>query len=189
MKMNKKRKISLREMREEADEDIIFVYTDGSCFNNGSKNKNKKPIGGIGVWFGDGDKRNVSELLEGKQTNNRAELTAIIRALEILEKDESKKEAVIFTDSEYTMKSITEWIHKWKKNGWKTSKRKPVENPDLIKKADRLLSNRERHVNIRWVHAHSNIYGNEQADSLAKGAVIYKNQLKQSSQLLHKSET
>jgi len=102
----------------------IQVYTDGACSGNGTK----YAIAGVGVWFGDGDNRNISEKLEGKvQTNQRAELTAVIRSIETVKKEEkissktttSSLPMSIKTDSLYVMNGITKWIKNWKKNGWK----------------------------------------------------------------------
>lgn len=145
----------------------IDVYTDGASQNNQFKSKAKA---GVGVWFGYDDKRNVSERLQGQQTNNRAELTAIIRAIETFNnptkttKTTNQKVLNIITDSQYCKNGIEKWIQNWKKNGWKTAKRKPVKNQDLWKQLDQL---RTQNIVFSWVKAHSGIEGNEQADQLA----------------------
>jgi ribonuclease HI len=138
------------------------VFTDGSCLNNGKKYAN----GGIGVYFGDDDPRNLSEKLQGeKQTNNRAELTAVIRALQTT--TDSLK---ICTDSMYVQKGITEWIKKWEKNNWKTSKNTDVENKDLWQIMQEEI--KDRNINFVYVKAHSGIKGNECADLLANNGVL-----------------
>lgn len=153
------------------------VYTDGACSNNQNK---KLAIAGVGVWFGDDDERNVSEKLEGEiQTNNRAELTALIRAIEVFFTPKNKKQKVeetdetvkivkhliLHTDSQYCKDGIEKWIVNWKKNGWKTSNKKPVKNKDLWEQLDRL---REEHpIKFEWVRGHSKVPGNEKADKLA----------------------
>jgi ribonuclease HI len=157
---------------QEGDE--VHVYTDGACKGNQFK---KGAIAGVGVWFGKDDDRNVSERLAGDtQTNNRAELTALIRAIEVYYGDEeavtretSKKQKltqlVLHTDSKYCKDGIESWIKNWKKNGWKTASRKPVKNKDLWMRLDSLIELRS--VKFEWVAGHAGIEGNEQADHLA----------------------
>jgi ribonuclease HI len=95
-------------------------------------------------------------------TNNRMELTAVIEALACLKRS---CEVQIYTDSQYVRQGITEWIHNWKKRGWKTADNKPVKNADLWQRLDAL---RELHqVDWRWVKGHSGDPGNERADMLA----------------------
>jgi len=149
---------------------MIKVWTDGSSINNGKKNAKA----GVGVWFGDDhDPRNVSEPLRGsEQTNNRAELTAIMRALEILLVSSSTdKEIVILSDSMYSINALTIWIKNWIKNDWKTSNKKPVKNKDLIQRIHQLM---KRFPNLRFQHikAHTtkmdpDTVGNRIADLLA----------------------
>jgi ribonuclease HI len=135
-----------------------IIYTDGCCINNGKKNAR----GGIGVYFGENDNRNLSEKLLGeKQTNNRAELTAVIRALEVTSNSNMK----IYTDSMYVQKGITNWIKNWEKNNWKTAKGTPVENKDLWKCLKELEKNKT--VEYTYVKAHCGIEGNEKEDELA----------------------
>ncbi len=134
----------------------VVVHTDGACSGNP----------GPGGWaaileYGGSEK----ELYGGAEatTNNRMELTAAIEALKAL-----KGSAVVelHTDSEYLRNGITKWIHGWKRNGWKTSDRKPVKNADLWQQLDRL---RESHdVDWRWVRGHSGHDLNERADELAR---------------------
>jgi ribonuclease HI len=138
----------------------IKVYTDGACQGNQFK---KGAKAGVGVFFGDGDSRNISERLKGlPQTNNRAELTALIKAISTAGKGNF---IIAYTDSQYCKNGIESWIKNWKKNGWKTSKKKPVKNQDLWIKLDELIQS--HNVEFKWVKAHNGNYGNEQADTLA----------------------
>ena len=142
----------------------IIVYTDGSCKNNGKTNAK----GGIGIYFGKNDKRNYSGPLKGmNQTNNRAELSAVIKALEIINLDDH---ACIYTDSKYVMLSITKWMDQWIINKWKASSGRPVKNKDLFKYLNNLIElKRQRRSTViwKWVKGHSTSYGNQQADLLA----------------------
>ncbi|TKA48301.1 hypothetical protein B0A55_13642, partial [Friedmanniomyces simplex] len=123
----------------------IRIYTDGSSLSNGRA----AAMAGVGVYFGPGDTRNVSEGLQGtKQTNQRAELTAVLRALEVCPKD---RRVVILTDSRYAINCCTEWFQKWRANGWVNTAGKAVENRDLIQKLvdnleERYRLNEHRHV-------------------------------------------
>lgn len=159
---------------------VIEVYTDGSCINNNitkdEKNNNviSKPKAGIGVYFGPNDKRNFSGPLKGLiQTNQRAELMAAIKALEIVNYEDDIK---IITDSKYLKLAMTQWIFNWKKNGWKTSSGKTVKNKDLFKRLvelEELKKNKGGNVYWSWVKGHSTSQGNNCADLLArKGAML-----------------
>lgn len=165
----------------------IRIYTDGSSLGNGQVGS----MAGVGVYFGSGDRRNISEPLQGsKQTNQRAELTAIIRALEVAPKD---RKIVIVSDSKYSIDCVTDWFHNWQRNGWVNSSRKPVENKDLIQKIIDMLEERFRlnqhrmeenenmpiadkrahwdrgpgGVRFEWVKGHDKDEGNNAADDLA----------------------
>jgi ribonuclease HI len=108
------------------------------------------------------------ELFGGEKdtTNNRMELTAVIRALEALTRPVKVR---LHTDSTYVMQGITRWIHGWKKNGWKTSSKEPVKNADLWQE---LESATMRHtIEWRWVKGHAGHDGNERADALANKGV------------------
>lgn len=116
----------------------IRIYTDGSSLGNGQKGA----LGGVGVYFGPGDRRNVSEPLAGtRQTNQRAELTAVQRALEMAPRD---RRIVIVSDSKYAIDCVTDWFRNWQRNGWVNAARKPVENRDLVQKVIDLLEERMR---------------------------------------------
>ncbi|KAI0765080.1 ribonuclease H-like domain-containing protein [Fomes fomentarius] len=148
----------------------IVVYTDGSCRGNGKEGS----TAGVGVWWGRDDPRNVSARCPGDQTNNRAELIAIIRVLETAPKDRPLE---IRSDSEYSINSMNKWLPSWKKNGWRKPDGKLVKNADLIQYADLLLEERrsglKQSVVFTKVLAHSGIEGNEAADRLAnEGATL-----------------
>lgn len=148
-----------------ADSVELDVYVDGACRNNGQQN----PQGGCGVYWGEYHPLNTSEYLVGdKQTNNRAELTAAIIALE-----QAKQIQIntlnISTDSKYVQEGITKWILSWKTNGWKTKQKTDVLNKDLWQTID-WLSN-EVHVSWHWVEGHTDVAGNIIADELAKSGI------------------
>lgn len=142
----------------------LRIYTDGSSLGNGKVGA----VAGVGVFFGKGDPRNVSEPLGGElQTNQRAELTAILRALEIAP---VKREVHIFTDSSYSINCVTIWFKNWERNKWMTSLKQPVLNKDLIQEI--LVKIRERQevrspTVFNWIKGHSSDPGNEAADRLA----------------------
>ncbi|OLY82238.1 Ribonuclease H1 [Smittium mucronatum] len=154
----------------------LVIYTDGACRGNGKSNSRA----GVGVYFGDGDIRNISERLKGKQTNNRAELTAVLRALEEAEKHEPERNlktpprsVLIMTDSQYVINCMTKWLFGWACNGWRTSVGTSVLNKDLIEKIHELILNREGRVKFEYVKAHNSDPGNEAADTLAvRGSVL-----------------
>ncbi len=103
---------------------------------------------------------------ETDTTNNRMELTAAIRALQALERASSIR---IITDSTYLRNGITQWIHGWRRNGWKTADKKPVKNADLWQE---LLDETARHdVSWGWVKGHAGDEGNERADKLAQAEI------------------
>jgi ribonuclease HI len=140
-------------------EAIVEIYTDGACSGNPGP-------GGWGVLLRYGAKE--KELFGGEKdtTNNRMELTAVIRALEALTRPVKVR---LHTDSTYVMQGITRWIHGWKKNGWKTSSKEPVKNADLWQE---LESATMRHtIEWRWVKGHAGHDGNERADALANKGV------------------
>ena len=134
---------------------IVRIYTDGACKGNPGP-------GGWGALLRSG--RHDRELYGGEPetTNNRMELTAVIRALEALTRP---CRVELFTDSEYVKRGITEWLSAWKQRGWKTADRKPVKNVDLWQTLEALAA---RHrVSWHWVRGHSGHPENERADELA----------------------
>ncbi|MDW8258175.1 MAG: ribonuclease HI, partial [Gammaproteobacteria bacterium] len=103
---------------------------------------------------------------EASTTNNRMELTAVIRALEALKRP---VHARIYTDSEYVRRGITEWLSQWRERGWKTADRKPVRNMDLWQRLDALAA--KHRLEWRWVPGHSGHAENERVDKLARAAL------------------
>lgn len=149
----------------------IIIYTDGACSNNGKTDAVVKA--GVGVYFGKGDSRNISEPLFGRPTNQRAELVAAIRALQVVEMTEadlSCVKVVLYSDSRYVVKGITDWIVKWEALDYVRKGEKPVLNDELWRE----LRWRERRIGeVCWVHckAHVGIEGNEAADELAREGI------------------
>ena len=143
---------------------VSYVYTDGSCRGNGKS----RPCAGIGVYFGEGDPRNVSKRIDGKQTNNVAELSAIIEAFSIIEKDLlCGREYVVVTDSEYVIKCVNSYGRRCAQNGWL----KNIPNKQLVRQAYHMY---EPFSNLSFMHvmAHTNddtahARGNAAADRLA----------------------
>jgi ribonuclease HI len=138
----------------------VEIYTDGACRGNPGP-------GGWGALLKYGD--HEKELFGGEveTTNNRMELMAAIQALESLSKACRIR---VTTDSVYVKNGITEWLHNWKKRGWKTAAKKPVKNVDLWKQLDEAVM-RHVEVNWYWVKGHSGHPGNERADELANRGI------------------
>ena len=112
--------------------------------------------------------RNVSEALIGpRQTNQRAELTALLRALEIVPYN---RDVIIISDSKYAIDCVTAWFINWRKNGWKNSAGKAVENKDIIENVLTKVEERNRlkvRTDFEWIKGHTGANGNEEADKLA----------------------
>jgi ribonuclease HI len=134
---------------------IVEIYADGAC-------KGNPGVGGWGVLIRAGGKERELFGGEPNTTNNRMELMAVIEALAALKRE---CEAVVYTDSAYVQKGISEWIHGWKRNGWKTADKKPVKNADLWLRLDGLAA--QHRIDWRWVKGHAGHPGNERADALA----------------------
>ena len=139
------------------------VYTDGSCQLVGAKS-----VGGSGVWYGDKDERNISQLLPGdRQTNQRAELYAVLLAMQQHLIDDNKTLLAIKSDSKYVVLGMTDWVFEWQtKNEWYR-----IQNGDLWKHLVTTRSKLQHGVSFEHVFAHTGIEGNEGADRLAKAAV------------------
>ena len=137
----------------------IEIFTDGACKGNPGP-------GGWGALLVAGDKK--KELFGGERntTNNRMELKAVIEALTALTRP---CEVVLYTDSQYVQKGISEWIHGWKARGWKTAARAPVKNVDLWQALD--AAQLRHRIDWRWVRGHAGHAGNECADMLANRGV------------------
>lgn len=145
-----------------------YVYTDGACSNNGKSNA----CAGIGIYFGPHDERNVSKKIKGKQSNNVAELTAIIDTYEIIKNDiDANKSIAIVSDSVYALNCVGSYGLKCQKKNWKVD----IPNKELVKEAYELYKNKS---NVKFIHvkAHtdnSDVHsvGNDGADNLANMAI------------------
>lgn len=147
---------------------MIYVYTDGSCINNGKENA----MAGIGIYFGDDDPRNVSRRVVGKQSNNTAELGALIEVHEILKEEIARGELVtVVSDSQYSVRCATSYGDKCAADHWV----KDIPNKDLVKKAHALYTEHPN-VELLLVRAHTgrkdpHSVGNDHADRLANEAI------------------
>lgn len=153
-----------KEKDVECSNDELYVYTDGACMNNGYKNA----CAGIGIFFGKNDPRNVSKRIDGKQTNNVAELLAIIEAYPIIKKDVLLgKRVTIVSDSTYAIQCATTYGEKNHKSNWE----KEIPNKELVKEIYNLYKN-HNNVSFMYIAAHTNkqdrhSIGNQYADELA----------------------
>ena len=138
---------------------MIEIYTDGACRGNPGP-------GGWAALLRTGEHEREISGAEPLTTNNRMELTAVIRALESLKRP---VQARLYTDSEYVRRGITEWVVAWKARGWRTADRKPVKNQDLWQRLDELQAGHQ--IEWHWVPAHTGVPGNERVDRLANLAI------------------
>ena len=137
---------------------MIKIYTDGSCLENPGN-------GGWGAIIIDDGKKTQIKGSKKNTTNNQMELLAPIKDLKKISKGNKVQ---IFTDSKYVKSGITEWIHNWKKNGWKTANKEPVKNKELWSELD--LLNNEFEISWNWVKAHSTDQLNNEVDLIAREA-------------------
>jgi ribonuclease HI len=140
-------------------DDTVEIFSDGACRGNP----------GPGGWGALLRARGVEKELWGGEagtTNNRMELTAVIRALEALKRPSRVR---LYTDSQYVQKGISAWIHGWKRNGWRTADRKPVKNADLWRELDELAQKHK--IEWHWVKGHAGHPENERADRLANKGI------------------
>ncbi|KDR85557.1 hypothetical protein GALMADRAFT_35681, partial [Galerina marginata CBS 339.88] len=141
-----------------------IVYSDGACKGNGKVGS----IAGVGVWWGPNDSRNIAERCPGDQTNNRAELIAILRVLETTPL--TKKPLLIRTDSQYSISCFQFWISTWQKKNWCTAAGTPVKNAGIIRCISKHIDIRSKSgqkVVLEYVKGHSGFVGNEGADEMA----------------------
>ena len=137
----------------------VEIYTDGSCRGNPGP-------GGWAALLTNGGHETILQGAEPETTNNRMELTAAIRALQSLKEPSA---VTLYTDSEYVMKGISEWLPAWKARGWKTAAKKPVKNQDLWEALDAAVG--AHRIAWRWVRGHTGNPGNERVDRLANSAI------------------
>ncbi len=151
--------MSKSESRADSPSNVVRIYADGACKGNPG------PGGWGAILQMDGEEK---ELFGGEPqtTNNRMELTAVIRALEALK---SPCQIEVYTDSQYVQKGISEWLPDWKRRGWRTADKKPVKNLDLWQELERLAG--AHRIAWHWVKGHAGHPENERADELANRGV------------------
>ena len=138
----------------------VEIFTDGSWLGNPGP-------GGYGAILRYGKHEKIFSQGYRLTTNNRMEMMAAIVSLEALKQP---CEVVLSTDSQYVRQGITQWIHNWKKRGWKTADKKPVKNVDLWQRRDAAL--RQHKIRWEWVKGHAGHPENERCDELAKAAAM-----------------
>jgi ribonuclease HI len=138
---------------------VIEIYTDGACRGNPG------PGGWAALLLMGAHEREISGA-EAHTTNNRMELTAVIRALEALKRP---VHARLYTDSQYVRNGITRWLPVWQARGWRTADRKPVKNQDLWERLAELAGAHQ--LEWHWVPGHAGVPGNERVDRLANAAI------------------
>ena len=134
----------------------VTIYTDGACSGNPGP-------GGWGALLQFGEHERELKGGERNTTNNRMELTAAIAALETLKRT---CKIHLHTDSTYLRDGMTSWIHNWKRNGWRTTAKKPVKNVDLWQRLDEAIQSHD--IEWHWIKGHAGDPGNEAADALAR---------------------
>nr|WP_280524749.1 ribonuclease HI [Wolbachia pipientis] len=140
----------------------VTIYTDGACSGNPG------PGGWAAILMYHNESISSKKSISGGErdtTNNKMELKAVINGLKVLK---TSCRVVLYTDSLYIKQGITEWINKWKVNGWRTADKKPVKNMELWKELDEIALQHD--INWKWVKAHNGNMYNEQADRLARKA-------------------
>ena len=134
----------------------VTIYTDGACSGNPGP-------GGWGALLQFGEHERELKGGERNTTNNRMELTAAVAALETLKRT---CKIHLHTDSTYLRDGMTSWIHNWKRNGWRTTAKKPVKNVDLWLRLDEAIQSHD--IEWHWIKGHAGDPGNEAADALAR---------------------
>jgi ribonuclease HI len=138
---------------------VIEIYTDGACRGNPGP-------GGWAALLRTGTHEREISGAEEHTTNNRMELTAVIRALEALKRP---VRARLYTDSQYVLRGMSEWLPTWQARGWRTADRKPVKNQDLWQELAALGARHE--LEWHWVPGHAGVADNERVDRLANAAI------------------
>jgi ribonuclease HI len=138
---------------------LVDIYTDGACRGNPG------PGGWAALLSFAGREKELAGA-EALTTNNRMELTAVIRALEALKRP---VRARVYTDSQYVRRGILEWLSAWKARGWRTADRKPVKNQDLWERLEQVAAGHA--IEWHWVPGHAGVPGNERVDRLANEAI------------------
>jgi ribonuclease HI len=142
--------------------ETVDIYTDGACSGNPG-------AGGWGAILRHGEREKELFGYDPATTNNRMEMTAVIEALRSLKRPTPVR---VHTDSQYVQKGMTEWIHGWKRRGWKTAGKDPVKNEDLWRTLDTLAAAHQ--VEWLWVKGHAGHPENERADELARRGIELK---------------
>jgi ribonuclease HI len=137
----------------------VEIFSDGACKGNPGP-------GGWGALLRFGEHQKEIFGGEAHTTNNRMELMAVIQALEALKRPVPVR---VVTDSQYLRQGVTQWMARWKRNGWKTSDRQPVKNQDLWERLDRALADHQ--IEWHWVRGHTGHPENERADALANRGI------------------
>mgnify|MGYP000088414652 CR=1 FL=1 len=137
----------------------VEIYADGAC-------KGNPGVGGYGIILKSGEKEKELSGCMANTTNNRMELTAVIKGLEALK---VPCNVTVFTDSNYIIKGMTEWVHSWVKNQWKNSQKKDVQNRDLWEKL--LELSRVHNIKWKWIRGHAGHDENERCDKIARLAI------------------
>jgi ribonuclease HI len=143
-------------------EPVVDIYTDGACSGNPGP-------GGWGAILRHNEHEKELFGYDPATTNNRMEMTAVIEALRSLKRPTPVR---VHTDSQYVQKGMTEWIHGWKRRGWKTAGKDPVKNEDLWRALDGLAAGHQ--VEWLWVKGHAGHPENERADELARRGIELK---------------
>ena len=141
------------------NKDVVDIYTDGACSGNPGP-------GGWGALLVYGETERELNGVAASTTNNRMELQAAIEAVEALKRPMRVR---LHTDSTYVKDGITQWIHRWKSNGWRTANKKPVKNTDLWERLDKALEPHD--VEWHWIPGHTGHPENERADELARRGI------------------
>lgn len=159
---------------------IQSIYTDGACTGNPG------PGGwGVVVYYGDGSIYEIGGD-EAQTTNNRMEMQAAIAALKLLAADGKTEPVTLYTDSEYLIKGVTQWVKGWKKKGWKTAQGKAVLNQDLWEILDELNT---QQVTWQYVRGHAGNVGNERCDAIARAFAMGKSPSLQQGQPISSDES